>query len=83
MRAPVGGFLTISLALFCVLAIQAPALGALIFGWAVLVWLFGALAHREPSPGVWLAERVDDLGFSLYVVILICELIVIWVQYGT
>ena len=83
MRAPVGGLLTVGLSLFCVLALQAPALGAMIFGWAALVWLYGVLANREPSPGVWLAERVDDLGIVLYVVIFICELLIIWMQYAT
>lgn len=39
------------------------------------------LRNREPSPAIWFAERVDDLGYGLYAAIILLEVLIIWLQY--
>lgn len=37
---------------------------------------------REPSPLVWLAIKVDDIGHVVYAVIITLELLILWMQYS-
>jgi hypothetical protein len=41
-----------------------------------------SLRERDPSPSLWLREKVDDLGLALYIAIIFVECLIIWVQYA-
>lgn len=36
---------------------------------------------REPSPLLWLAVKVDEVGYSLYAAAILVEILILWLQY--